>query len=186
MVLKKCTAKTNHFHGFKPYPRWYFFLKCDLNWAFFIHSNTLESHVINLRCQENLKTKRFVQEMREIAIVIYLSGHFTLFFPKLICFVQSIFPKSSRFKWIAFSLKIDAFWPPLPLVFSLSKNFLARKECSICYWLSFYSMSVGTTSVIAKICPKTVWSFLINRLIYTLIDKWKSFLGLKLRKAKPV
>ena len=70
-----CTAKTNHFRGFEPHPRRYFFQKSDVNWAFFIHANTLESHVINLRGQENLKPKRFVQEMREIAIAIYLCTH---------------------------------------------------------------------------------------------------------------
>ena len=52
-----------------------FFLKSDLNWPFFTYSNTLESHVINLRGQENLKTQKFVQEMREIAIAIYLFTH---------------------------------------------------------------------------------------------------------------
>ena len=51
-----------------------FFQKSDLNWPFFTHSNTLESHII-LRGQENLKTQKFVQEMREIAIVIYLCTH---------------------------------------------------------------------------------------------------------------
>ena len=52
-----------------------FFLKSDLNWPFFFtHSNTLESHVIK-EGQENLKTQKFVQEMREITITIYLCTH---------------------------------------------------------------------------------------------------------------
>ena len=49
-----------------------FFLKSDLNWPLFTYSNTLESHVVNFRGQENLKTQKYVQEMREIAIAIYL------------------------------------------------------------------------------------------------------------------
>ena len=40
--------------------------------GFFIHSNTLESHVINLRGQDNLKTQKFVQGMRKIAIAIFI------------------------------------------------------------------------------------------------------------------
>ena len=38
------------------------------NGLFFIYSNTLKSHLINLRGQDNLKT----QKMREIGIAIYL------------------------------------------------------------------------------------------------------------------
>ena len=41
------------------------FFGFDLNWPFFI------SHVIK-EGQENLKTQKFVQEMREIAIAIYI------------------------------------------------------------------------------------------------------------------
>ena len=37
----------------------------------FSHSNTLESHVIK-EGQENLKTQKYVQEMREFTIAIYL------------------------------------------------------------------------------------------------------------------
>ena len=40
-----------------------------------MYSNTLESPVINLRGQETLKIKKIVQEMREIAIAIYLCPH---------------------------------------------------------------------------------------------------------------
>ena len=53
----------------------FFFLKSDLNWPYFTISNILESHIINLRGQGNLKTQKFVQEMREIAIAIYLCTH---------------------------------------------------------------------------------------------------------------
>ena len=41
------------FHGFEPQPRRFFFLKSDTKWAFFVHSDTLESHVINFRGQDN-------------------------------------------------------------------------------------------------------------------------------------
>ena len=61
---KVACLESNHFVGSR-----YFFLKSDLNWPFFTHSNTLESYVINLRGQENLKTQK---EMREIVITIYL------------------------------------------------------------------------------------------------------------------
>ena len=50
------------------------FQKSDLNWPFFTHSNTLVSHII-LRGQENLKTQKFVQEMRVIVITIYFCTH---------------------------------------------------------------------------------------------------------------
>ena len=46
----------------------FFSLKSDLNWPYFTISNILES-------QGNLKTQKFVQEMREIAIAIYLCTH---------------------------------------------------------------------------------------------------------------
>ena len=65
-------AKVITFVGSIPNQGDFFFLKSDLNWPFFTYSDTLESHVINLRGQENLKTQKFVQEMREIAITIYL------------------------------------------------------------------------------------------------------------------
>ena len=39
--------------------------------GFFIYSNTLEIHVINLRGQDSLKTQTFVQKNREITIMIY-------------------------------------------------------------------------------------------------------------------
>ena len=66
-------------HGSKVITSWVrapleeiFFLKSDLNWPYFTISNILESHIINLRGQGNLKTQKFVQEMREILIAIYL------------------------------------------------------------------------------------------------------------------
>ena len=68
---KVACLESNHFVGSSPTRGDFFFLKSDLNWPFFSHSNTLESHVIK-EGQENLKTQKFVQEMREIAIAIYL------------------------------------------------------------------------------------------------------------------
>ena len=51
----------------------FFFLKSDIKWAF----SSLESYVINLNGQNNLKIQKIVQEMCKIAIVIYLcSIHF--------------------------------------------------------------------------------------------------------------
>ena len=38
--------------------------------GFFIYSNTLEIHVINLRGQNSLKAQKFVQKSREIAIYL--------------------------------------------------------------------------------------------------------------------
>ena len=72
---KVALHESNHFVGSSPTRGNIFFLKSDLNRAFFIHSNTLESHVIYLRGQENLKIQKCVQEMREIAIAIYLCTH---------------------------------------------------------------------------------------------------------------
>ena len=40
--------------------------------GFFIHSNTLEIRVINLRGQDSLKIQTFIQKNKEIAIAIYL------------------------------------------------------------------------------------------------------------------
>ena len=39
---------------------------------FFTYSDILESYVINLIVQDNLKTQQFVQEIGKIAIAIYL------------------------------------------------------------------------------------------------------------------
>ena len=52
-------------------PTWgdIFFLKSNIKWAFFIYSNTLESYVISLRGQDNLKTQK-VQEISKIAIYL--------------------------------------------------------------------------------------------------------------------
>ena len=62
---KVACLKSNHFVGLSPTGGGIFFLKSDLNWPYFTISNILES-------QGNLKTQKFVQEMREIAILIYL------------------------------------------------------------------------------------------------------------------
>ena len=69
---KVAQLESNHFVGSSPTIGDIFFLKSDLNWPFFTHSNTLESHVIK-EGQENIKNQKFVQEMREIAI--YLCTH---------------------------------------------------------------------------------------------------------------
>ena len=71
---KVACLESNHFVGSSPTREDIFFLKCDLNWPFFTHSNRLESYVIK-EGQENLKTQKFVQEMREITIEIYLCTH---------------------------------------------------------------------------------------------------------------
>ena len=39
---------------------------------FFTYFDILESYVINLRGQDNLKTQQFVQEISKITIAIYL------------------------------------------------------------------------------------------------------------------
>ena len=57
----------------------FFFWNLGLIGLFFTHSNTLESYAIK-EGQENLKTQKFIQEMREIAITIYLC---TYILPKL-------------------------------------------------------------------------------------------------------
>ena len=67
---KVAWLESNHFVGSSPTGGDFFFLKSDLNWPYFTISNTLESHIIS-----NLKTQTFVQEMREIAIAIYLCTH---------------------------------------------------------------------------------------------------------------
>ena len=71
---KVAWLKSNHFVGLSPTRGDIFFLNSDLNLPFFTHYNTLESHVIK-EGQENLKTQKFVQEMREITITIYLCTH---------------------------------------------------------------------------------------------------------------
>ena len=43
----------SHFVGSSPSRGDFFFLKSDTKWAFFVHSDTLESHVINFRGQDN-------------------------------------------------------------------------------------------------------------------------------------
>ena len=63
---KVAWLESNHFVGSSPTGGDIFFLKSDLNWPYFTISNILESHIINL------KPQKFVQEMREIAIAIYL------------------------------------------------------------------------------------------------------------------
>ena len=40
--------------------------------GFFVHSNTLEIRVINLRGQDSLKIQKFIQRNSKIAITIYL------------------------------------------------------------------------------------------------------------------
>ena len=40
--------------------------------GFFVHSNTLEIRVINLRGQDSLKIQKFIQAISKIAIAIYL------------------------------------------------------------------------------------------------------------------
>ena len=40
--------------------------------GFFVHSNTLDIRVINLRGQDSLIIQKFIQKNREIAIAIYL------------------------------------------------------------------------------------------------------------------
>ena len=53
---KVALLESNHFVGSSPTRGDIFFLKSDLNWPFFTHSNALESHVIK-KGQENLKTQ---------------------------------------------------------------------------------------------------------------------------------
>ena len=51
--------------------------------GFFIYSNTLEIHVINLRGQNSLKAQKFVQKSREIAIAIYLCKIYVIIHKRL-------------------------------------------------------------------------------------------------------
>ena len=61
------------FMGSSPSQEDIFFLKSDIKWAF----SSLESYVININGQNNLKTQINIQEMCKIAIAIYLcSIHF--------------------------------------------------------------------------------------------------------------
>ena len=58
-----------------------FFLKSDLNWPFFTYCNILESHVINLRGQENLKTQKLYKKWwksrsQSIYVHINVNVHF--------------------------------------------------------------------------------------------------------------
>ena len=85
ITLTECTPSHDHrflqalSHFVGSSPSWgdFFFLKSYTKWSFFIYSNILESHVINLRGQDNLKTQKIVQEIREIVIAIYLCNiHF--------------------------------------------------------------------------------------------------------------
>ena len=72
---KVAWLESNHFVGSSPTGGDIFFWNLILIGLFFTYSHTLESRVINLRGQENHKTQKFVQEMREIAIAIYLCTH---------------------------------------------------------------------------------------------------------------
>ena len=65
---KVACLESNHFVGSSPTGGGIFFQKSDLNWPYFTISNILES-------QGNLKTQKFVQEMKKIAIAIYLWTH---------------------------------------------------------------------------------------------------------------
>ena len=57
---KVAKLESNHFVGSSPTRGDISFLKSDLNWPYFTISNILESHIINLRGQGNLKTQKFV------------------------------------------------------------------------------------------------------------------------------
>ena len=77
---KVAWLESNHFVGSSPTRGdIFFFWNLILICLFFTHSNTLESYAIK-EGQENLKTQKFIQEMREIAITIYLC---TYILPKL-------------------------------------------------------------------------------------------------------
>ena len=60
-------------------PTWgdIFFLKSYTKWSFFIHSNVLESLVINFRGHITSKLK-FIQEVSKMVIAIYLCGIYLL------------------------------------------------------------------------------------------------------------
>ena len=77
----------------------FFFWNLILNGLFsyiLIYSNILESLVIKIRGQDNLKTQKIVQEIREIVIAIYLCN---IHFYSLINY--SFFYQASMVCWLA-------------------------------------------------------------------------------------
>ena len=62
----------SHFRGFDPHLRRFFSSEIWYQMVFFMCFNILESYVIKIRGQDNLKTEKCLQEIIKIKIAIYL------------------------------------------------------------------------------------------------------------------